>query len=147
MSQPKDASLVDNNDTYISVQSDLFNDLNLMNNSYGINYPDSTIDLGNITFSSHNLGSYNDTITISDSIYPLSHDMHVTGNASFDGDLKVKGKSITDLIENIEKRLAILHPNLELESKWERLKSLGEEYRNLEKEIIDKQKCWDILKK
>lgn len=73
--------------------------------------------------------------------------LKVNGDAEIDGDLKVKGKSLSEAIENIEKRLAILHPNPELEEKWEELKALGERYRELEKDILEKEKMWEILKK
>jgi len=73
--------------------------------------------------------------------------LHVKGNAEIEGDLKVKGKSLADAIDNIEKRLAILHPNPELEERWEQLKALGEQYRELERDILEKEKIWDILKK
>lgn len=73
--------------------------------------------------------------------------LDVKGDANFEGDIKVKGKSLVDAIENIEKRLAILHPNPELEEKWERLKALGNMYRELEAEIIEKEEIWKILKK
>jgi len=56
-------------------------------------------------------------------------------------------KELKDTIQNIEKRLAILHPNKELENSWEELKALGERYRELEKDILEKEKIWDILKK
>ena len=72
--------------------------------------------------------------------------LQVKGDANFEGDVKIKGKSIIDLINNIEQRLAILHPNTELENKWEDLKKLGDMYRQLEQEIIEKEKMWAILK-
>ena len=73
--------------------------------------------------------------------------LKVNGDAEFDGDLKVQGKSLVELLDNIEKRLAILHPNKKLEEKWERLKALGDMYRELEAEIIEKEEIWSILKK
>jgi hypothetical protein len=73
--------------------------------------------------------------------------LKVNGDAEIDGDLKVKGKSLSEAIENIEKRLAILHPNEKLEEKWEELKTLGERYRELEKDILEKEQIWDIIKK
>lgn len=76
-----------------------------------------------------------------------SSPLKIDGDAEIDGDLKVKGKSLSEAIENIEKRLAILHPNSELEERWEELKALGERYRELEKDILEKEKMWDILKK
>jgi hypothetical protein len=72
--------------------------------------------------------------------------LKVNGDAEIDGDIKLKGKSLSEAIENIEKRLAILHPNEKLEEKWEELKALGERYRELEKDILEKEEIWKILK-
>lgn len=85
------------------------------------------------------------TITASTNLTPNTLD--VKGDANFDGDIKLQGKSLKDTLDNIEKRLAILHPNPELEEKWERLKSLGQMYRELEAEILEKEDMWKILKK
>jgi hypothetical protein len=73
--------------------------------------------------------------------------LKVQGDAEFEGDIKVKGKSITEMFDKIEERLAILHPNPELEERWEELKELGERYRELEKDILEKEKIWNILKR
>jgi hypothetical protein len=51
------------------------------------------------------------------------------------------------MFDKIEERLAILHPNEKLEEKWEELKELSKRYKELEKEIIEKEKMWDILKR
>lgn len=101
--------------------------------------------------------SCTDTITISPSwndgswsggtwnnIHPS---IKVHGDADISGDIKLKGKSLADTLDNIEKRLAILHPNTALESKWEELKALGDRYRELEKDILEKELICDILKK
>ena len=63
------------------------------------------------------------------------------------GKLNLNGKDITDILDKIESRLAILHPNIKLEDKWDQLKELGNRYRELEQEIIEKEKIWEILKK
>lgn len=73
--------------------------------------------------------------------------LHVQGDADIDGDLKIKGKSINNSLERIEERLAILRPNEELEKKWDNLRELRKQYMELEQEIIEKEKMWDILKK
>ena len=73
--------------------------------------------------------------------------LKVNGNADFDGEVTIKGKSLTDMLEKIEERLAILHPNEKLEDKWDELKELGRRYKELEQEIIEKEKIWAILKK
>jgi hypothetical protein len=84
-----------------------------------------------------------DTITTS----TMNGELYVKGDAEIEGDLKIKGKSLADAIDNIEKRLAILHPNKDLEERWEQLKALGEHYRELEKDILEKEKIWNTLKK
>ena len=75
------------------------------------------------------------------------HSLKVKGTADFEGDVTIKGKSLTDMFEKIEERLAILHPNPKLEDKWDELKELGKRYKELEAEIIEKEKIWAILKK
>jgi hypothetical protein len=73
--------------------------------------------------------------------------LSVKGNADFEGEVKIGGKNIKDMFEKIEERLAILHPNPELEDKWDELKELSKRYKELEAEIIEKEKVWAILKK
>jgi hypothetical protein len=73
--------------------------------------------------------------------------LKVNGDADFDGEVTIKGKSLTDMLDKIEERLAILHPNIELEDKWDELKELGKRYKELEQEIIEKEKVWAILKR
>jgi hypothetical protein len=63
-----------------------------------------------------------------------------------DADIEVNGWSLMDTIQKIEERLNILHPNTELETEWEELRALGEQYRELEKHIIEKQATWNRLK-
>jgi hypothetical protein len=82
-----------------------------------------------------------------DTTITSNNPLHVKGDAEIEGDLKIKGKSLADAIDNIEKRLAILHPNKDLEERWEQLKALGEHYRELEKDILEKEKIWNTLKK
>ena len=73
--------------------------------------------------------------------------LSVKGDADFEGEVTLKGKSLTDMFEKIEERLAILHPNPELEDRWDELKELAKRYKELEAEIIEKEKMWAILKK
>lgn len=88
-------------------------------------------DLNNITFGQTN----------------VSTPLHVQGDAEFTGDIKIKGKSLNKSLEMIEEKLAILHPNKELEDKWNELRELRNKYIQLEQEIIEKEKVWDILQK
>ena len=73
--------------------------------------------------------------------------LQVSGGANIKGELTVKGVNLSERLDIIEQKLGILRPNSDLEGRWETLKSLGEEYRKLEKEILEKEKIWDILKK
>lgn len=61
-------------------------------------------------------------------------------------DIEVNGVSLMDMIGKIEERLNILHPNTDLETEWEELRVLGEQYRKLEQHIKDKQATWNRLK-
>ena len=63
-----------------------------------------------------------------------------------DAEIEVNGASLMTMLKNIEQRLNILKPNEKLESEWEELKALGEQYRALEQHILDKQATWDRLK-
>ena len=74
---------------------------------------------------------------------------HVSGKIKLDGpdaDIELNGVSLVDMLRNIEQRLNILKPNEKLESEWEELKALGDQYRALEQHILDKQATWDRLK-
>lgn len=63
-----------------------------------------------------------------------------------DGDLKIGDRSLKDFMDRVEDRLAILHPNEELEARWEQLKDLRRQYEALEKDILEKEKIMKILK-
>ena len=87
---------------------------------------------------------WNDTLTLANGTPGV---LKVQGDAEFEGDLKLKGKSLDKTLTRIEERLAILHPNEKLEEKWENLKGLRQAYMELEAEIIEKEKIWSILKR
>ena len=63
-----------------------------------------------------------------------------------DADIEVNGWSLVAAVKSIEQRLAIMQPNPEIESEWEELRELGEQYRKLEQHIRDKQATWNRLK-
>jgi hypothetical protein len=71
----------------------------------------------------------------------------ITGDAEFDGDVKIKGESMTDLLKNIQDKLAIFKPNPELEEKWENLRELARQYKELEADIKEKELIWETLRK
>ena len=76
-----------------------------------------------------------------------NNQLSVRGDAEFDGEITIKGKKLSETLSNIEDKLAIYKPNVELEEKWEELRELSRKYKALEKEIIEKEKMWGILKK
>ena len=91
------------------------------------------------------LNGTSNTITTDPSL--KGNTLSVKGNAEFEGEVTIKGKSLTATLDKIEERLAILHPNIELENRWDELKELGKRYKELEQELMEKEKVWTILKK
>jgi hypothetical protein len=73
--------------------------------------------------------------------------LKVNGDADFEGEVTIKGKNLSEMLEKIDERLAILHPHPELEDRWDELKELGKRYKELEQELLEKEKVWSILKK
>jgi hypothetical protein len=63
-----------------------------------------------------------------------------------EADIEINGESLVGMLKAIEQRLNILKPNETLESEWAELRALGDQYRALEKHIMDKQATWDRLK-
>jgi len=63
-----------------------------------------------------------------------------------EADIEINGESLVGMLKAIEQRLNILKPNETLESEWAELRALGDQYRALEKHIMDKQATWDKLK-
>lgn len=114
-----------------------------------INYPGNVTGANNI-FITNNTGTISPNWTVNDTITLGSictTPMKVYGDAEIEGKLKIGGKDIGELIEKLEERLAILHPNAELEDRWEELKELGRRYKELEQDILEKEKIYNILKK
>jgi hypothetical protein len=123
---------------------------NIMNNTY-IGDPLSTISIAN-TGSAGQVYTTNGTgaaswATITADPNLQGRQLHVDGNASITGELTIKGVKLSDRLDKIDERLAILHPNEELEAKWENLRGLRKAYMELEAEIKEKEKMWGILKK
>jgi hypothetical protein len=58
--------------------------------------------------------------------------IQVKGDADFDGDVKLKGKSLTSWMETMEKRLAILVPDPKKLEKFEALQKAYNHYKMLE---------------
>jgi hypothetical protein len=100
---------------------------------------------GGYTYTTTGTGASNPWLTTNtiDGYNTLS----VKGNADFDSDITVKGRSLTEFMESVEQRLNILRPNPALEAEWDQLRALGEQYRELERQLTEKSQMWNTLKK
>lgn len=87
------------------------------------------------------------TDTISASSQQTPSTLKVLGDAEFEGEVKINGKSLDKTLTKIEERLAILHPNEKLEEKWEKLRELRKQYQELEADILEKEQIVEILKR
>ena len=63
------------------------------------------------------------------------------------GDLKIGDRSMKEFMDKVEDQLAILRPAPELEEKWDKLKELRRQYEECKKDIIEKEKIMEILKR
>jgi hypothetical protein len=61
-------------------------------------------------------------------------------------DIVINGVSLVDAVNSIRDRLNCLQINPALEAEWDQLKDLGDQYRELERQILEKQATWDRLK-
>ncbi len=75
---------------------------------------------------------------------PVSGRMELRGNQA---DIVINDVSLNDTLRSIQDRLNMLRPNRELEAEWDQLRDLGEQYRDLEKQLMEKQRAWDLLRK
>ena len=111
-----------------------------------INSDDTTLDsLSSLTIGNYSSINYSSTAspylfsgsngisygTISTSM--TSSPLTVTGDATFDGDIKWKGRSLGDMMEKIEKRLSILTPDPEKLEHFSALQKAYDHYKMLEK--------------
>jgi hypothetical protein len=63
-----------------------------------------------------------------------------------DADIEINGVSLWATMQEISNRLNIMHTNPELETQWQELRELGEQYRKLEQHILDKQATFDRVR-
>ena len=89
--------------------------------------------------------------TTNSSVWPQTTSIvHPNGTVELKGDnadLIVNGKSILETISNLEQRLGWLVCNPTIEKDWNELKQLGDKYRQVELEIKEKIRLWEILNK
>jgi hypothetical protein len=63
-----------------------------------------------------------------------------------DADIEVNGESLMATLSIIKERLNYLQVNPELEAEWDELRKLGDQYRELERQIQEKQATWSRLR-
>ena len=143
-----------------SIDTNMFNDPGPATGTITAGNGIDTITLSSSLYSNTTMNgySYPNTVSVSGGPYTIGSTTGVSqpwySNTTspkirLDGegaDIEVNGWSLMNAIQKIEERLNILHPNTELETEWEELRALGEQYRKLEQHIRDKQATWDRLK-
>ena len=155
-------SIIDTNSQYDSMVAGAVDDIISINSI-------DTIDLGNLDLSGMAItgggtgaaGFVNTTIGTSvysntapnSYIYGNGIDTGVIrpgGTLTLDGedaDIKINGESVMETLRWMKERLAWLDVRSDLESEWQELKELGDQYRALVANIEDKVRMWDTLKK
>jgi len=108
--------------------------------------------VGNVTISGVGTGlNYNSPYTFSSATpnWSIRDDNNVSSTIDLKGenaDIKINGISLIDTLKTIQDRLNILRPNPELETEWDQLRELGEQYRELEKKVKEQGDMWAKLK-
>ena len=62
-----------------------------------------------------------------------------------DADIVINGTSLCKTLQSLNDRLAILQVNPELKAEFDELHALAEQYRALEKKLLEKKAVWDAL--
>ena len=89
-------------------------------------------------------GSYSVNNTWSN---PNSGKVVIAGDCEFKGNISWQDRDLREWLESIETRLGILQPNPKLEAEWDELADIRRQYVELERELLEKQRVFDILKK
>lgn len=120
--------------------------------SLGLDSTLTIVDFDNYSVDASDVGIFTDlnlstaTITSGPDFRPnVAIDNHGI-NMSGDTDIFIGSTSLKEFMARVEERLNILQPNPGLEQEWNQLKDLGDQYRKLEAEILEKQKIWKSLK-
>ena len=115
-------------------------------------FPNQTYTIGSITgaglTSGINTGSWN---TSAGWGQPLSTTW-ITDNTTTSLATTIKANiypfsEILEKLKLLEERMGMIERNLLLETKYKELKELGDRYKELEKDLLEKEKIVEILKK
>jgi hypothetical protein len=95
---------------------------------------DFTFDIDNITIPDY------DWVNLAPP--PTSGTIELTGE---DADIIIDGMSLRKTLQGLNDRLAILQVNPALEAEFDELHALGEQYRALERKLLEKKAVWNAL--
>ena len=126
--------------TTIDISSGIITDFSIdtvtLNGILGPSYSGNvTIGTGSAGSSLYSTGGLNGTSWNSTSYGTISsapNGLSVTGDSEFDGDIKIKGVSISKALTDIQKRLAILVPDPAKLEHFEALRKAYDHYKTLE---------------
>ena len=116
-------------------------------------YTTTPTSYGNLALSTGTSGSIlsagtGSTYTWTNTVQPASVKIDTKGIVLEEGcDITIGKMKLAETLKAIESRLAILRPDPVLEKEWEELKQLGDAYRELEQEILEKMRVWETLKR
>jgi hypothetical protein len=145
-----DSDTITINDFSPVIPSDLELDIGRYNNmsasgtltgAYGSNYNYGNVTITTAAGSNGTSGSflYSNGTSIptwtTNNSGSTSAGLHVTSDATFEGDIKWRGRSLGKLLETIEDRLAILQPDPAKLEKYAALKKAYDHYKLMEKLI------------
>ena len=104
-----------------------------------------TLDFGNL-YNTYSVGV--GTGAAADTIWSDNLSTSMSGPLSLNGqdaDLVINGVSLAKTLEGIQQRLNLLQPNPEMEAQWDELRELGQRYRELEQQCMEKSRMWNHL--
>ena len=107
-----------------------------MYNKIDVDFSDITVSLGDVDW------AYDDEYVT----FPKVNHNEINLDGE-DADIIIDGISLKKTLQGLNDRLAILHVNPELEAEFDELHSLAEQYRALEKKLIEKKAVWEALNK
>ena len=121
-----------------------------VHSAVGAVYANSAVTTGLSVTGSHTLGTggYTFANNPDTSNSTLKASTLKAGTLTLQGqeaDIEINGVSLMTVLQGIQERLNILEPNRTLEAEWQELQALGEQYRKLEVELLEKQRTWSQL--
>ena len=102
----------------------------------------STTSLGNITITNGTSNSW--AFTDSSLTTTGSGKIKLTGE---NPDIEIGEHSLMEILEGIRRQLALVKLHPDLEEEFEELRRIGDQYRAKEKELLEKRKVWETLKR